>query len=125
MGEIYPLIFYNMSASAIMIALVAVVLGAVGGYLFQKKQVETKNKDTIDQGEKVLQQAQAKAKELLYEAKNDAFKELEKVKLEEEKKRAQMDKMEERLVEKEEALDKKVQASDQLKNELDAKVVSV
>lgn len=117
--------FYNMSPVAIVIALVALALGAVGGYFFQKKQIEAKNKDTVDQGEKLLQQSQAKAKEILYEAKNEAFKELEKAKSEEEKKRQQLDKLEERLVEKEENLDKKIQVSDQLKSDLDAKVVSV
>ena len=114
-----------MSTNVILIALAALACGVVGGYFVQKKMVETKNRDTIDQGEKVLQQAQAKAKELLYEAKNEALKELEKLKGEEEKKRQQLDKVEGRLIEKEEALDKKIQASDQLKTDLDAKVLTV
>ena len=114
-----------MPISAIIMALVALVLGGAVGFYLQKKQIEAKNRDTKDQGEQMLQQAQAKAKEVLYEAKNEALKELDKMKVEEERKRSQLDKMEERLVEKEEALDKKIQNADNMKLELEQKVASI
>ncbi len=112
-------------SNIILFSLIAAGIGIALGYFYRKQQVEQKNKDIHEKGERVFHEAQAKAKELLYEAKNEALRELEKVKLEEEKKRQQLDKLEVRLAEKEEAVDKKIQSADQLKIELEGKVIAV
>lgn len=112
-------------SNIILVSLIAAGIGIALGYFYRKQRIEQKNKDVQERGERVFQEAQVKAKELLYEAKNEAFHELEKVKAEEEKKRQQLDKLEARLVEKEEAVDKKIQSADQLKTDLEGKIVTV
>lgn len=105
--------------------LVALGAGVAGGYIYRKREIEAKNKDTYEKGEQLLQQAQNKAKEILFEAKNDALKQLDKIKAEEEKKREQLDKMEERLVQREELLTQKLQSSEQMKMDLENKINSL
>jgi ribonucrease Y len=107
------------------IALVALLLGAGGGYFYRKKQVETRNRDLQERGQLLLQQANTKAQELIFKAKNDALKVMDEAKNEEEKKRDQLRKTEERLVGKEEALDKKMQDTDNTRTELENKVNAV
>jgi len=75
-----------MSVLGYLFAIAALVIGVGAGYFYRKKQVDEKNKDLNQQAQQTLQQANAKAKELVLEAKNEAFKTLEKVKQEEEKK---------------------------------------
>ncbi|MBU1953565.1 ribonuclease Y [Patescibacteria group bacterium] len=107
------------------IGLVALILGFGGGYFIRKKQVEERNKDLKDKGELLLQQANTKAQELFFKAKNDALKILEDAKSGEEKKRDELRKVEERLMTKEETLDKKMQALDDSRSDLEKKVESV
>jgi len=114
-----------MLSITLLIAVIALVVGAAIGFVVQKNRIEAKNRDSREEGERLLQQAQAKAKEIIYESKNEVFKELEKVKVEEEKKRAQFDKMEERVMEKEDALDKKLQSAEQMKADLENKIAAV
>ncbi len=112
-------------SNIILVSLIAAGIGIALGYFYRKRHIEQKNRDIQGRGERIFQEAQTKAKEILYEAKNEAFRELEKVKAEEEKKRQQLDKLEARLVEKEEAVDKKIQAGDQLKADLEGKITTV
>lgn len=103
----------------------ALALGAGGGYFFRKKQIEERNKDIKEKGELVLQQANTKAQELIFKAKNDALKILDEAKSGEEKKRDELRKVEERIMSKEETLDKKMQSLDDQKTDLDKKVESL
>ncbi len=110
-----------MSPFVYVIAALGLLIGAVGGYFYRKKEVETRNKDLYEKSEQMIQEANTKAKEVLFEAKNEAFKNLERFKQEEEKKREQLEKAEERLV----GLDKKNREADAFRAELEAKVTAV
>lgn len=103
----------------------ALIAGTAGGYYFRKKQIEDRNKDLKDKGELVVQQANSKAQEILFKAKNEALKVMDETKTSEEKKREQLRAMEERIMNKEETLDKKMHALDDAKTEFDKKVESV
>ena len=107
------------------IALLALLLGAGAGYYYRKRQVEFKNKDLQEKGQLLLQQANSRAQEVIFNAKNDALKIMDEAKTEEEKKREQVRKLEERLVGKEETLDKKIQDTDNARTELENKVTAV
>ncbi|MDP2624741.1 MAG: ribonuclease Y, partial [Candidatus Peregrinibacteria bacterium] len=72
-----------------------------------------------------LQQAQTKAKEMIFDAKSEALKIQEDAKKDEREKRIQMDKMEKRTVQKEEDLDKKLTEAEKSRSELEAKVSAV
>lgn len=108
-----------------LIGLIALALGAGGGYLFRKKQTEERNKGVKEKGELVLQQANTKAQELIFKAKNDALKLLDEAKSGEEKKRDELRKVEERLMGKEETLDKKMQSLDDQRTDVEKKMETV
>ncbi len=104
---------------------IALLVGLVGGYFFRKVQLEAKNKDLARQGEIVLQQANVKAQEILFKAKNDSLKVIEETKSKEEKKLSQLRVIEDRLVKKEEDVDRRMKALDDSKLALEKKVESV
>lgn len=110
----------------VIIALVLVGLsGAAVGY-FGKKFTEKQKTDSERlQAEKVLAEANAKAKEMLLEAKNEALKTLDQYKSDEEKKRSQLDKIESRLLDKEESLEKKIVQAEALRNDLEQKAEKI
>lgn len=108
-----------------LIGLIGLAFGLGGGYFIRKRQIEERNKDLSEKGELVLQQANTKAQELIFKAKNDALKILDEAKAGEEKKRDELRKIEERLMGKEEQLDKKTQSLDDSKADLEKKVESV
>jgi len=101
-----------------------VIGGGVGFYVrnLQKKEEEMKAEDEKN---RVLRDADSKAKEMLFEARNESLKIQEEAKKEERNKRMQLQKVEERLVKKEELLDQKMESSEKLKEDLEAKVTSV
>jgi ribonuclease Y len=72
-----------------------------------------------------LHEAQAKAKEMVFEAKSEALKIQENSKKSEHEKRAQLEKVEHRIVTKEENLDKKLKEAEKSRTELESKVVAV
>lgn len=111
--------------TSIIFALLGIVAGGYGGYLYRKKQVETKNGDIVQKSEKILYEAKARAKELLYEARNEAFKLQSEIKKDEQRKHAQLDAIEERILAKEKNLDKKDEEVDKSKQELDTKVAAI
>jgi ribonuclease Y len=114
-----------MNYMILLAAVGALAVGVAAGYYYRKQQTETKNKDLVEKGQMVLQQANSKAQELVFKAKNDALKVMDEAKMDEEKKRDQLRKMEERLVGKEESLDKKTQDMENARNELENKVAAV
>ncbi len=107
------------------LALVALAIGVGGGYMYRKKQVEERNRDLHDKGQLILQQANTKSQEIIFKAKNEAFKVMEEAKAGEEKKREQLRQTEDRMVGKEEQLDKKNRDLDNLKSEFENKVTAI
>lgn len=110
----------------VIIALVLVGLaGAAVGYFGKKFTEKQKTESERLQAEKVLTEANTKAKEMLLEAKNEALKTLDQYKSDEEKKRAQLDKIESRLLDKEESLEKKILQADALRTDLEQKAEKI
>jgi len=103
----------------------AVGVGTFGGYYYRKKQIEGKNKDLVQKSEQMLNDAKNKSKEVLYEARTEAFKLQDELKKEEHAKQAQLGQVEDRLMKKEESLDKKNEEVEKMRSELDTKVTSV
>lgn len=105
--------------------LIGIVLGGAVGYFVRKNQVEQKNLDLKDKGELILQQANTKAQEIIFRAKNEALKVMDETKADEEKKREQLRTMEERLVGKEESIDKKMRSLEDSRTDMEKKIEAV
>jgi len=109
----------------VLLLLVGLVLGGgVGFYIrnIQKKEEEMKAEE---EKKRVLRDADAKAKEILFEARNESLKIQEDAKKEERDKRMKLQQVEHRLVKKEDVLDQKMDSAEKLKEDLEGKVASV
>lgn len=111
--------------TTILFVVIGVSLGASGGYFYKKKLVETRNKDLTLKSQSIISDAEAKAKEFLYDARNKAFKMQDEVKREEKLKQSEINKIEERLISKEKSLDQRNDEVEKLRVDLDKKVSSV
>lgn len=104
-----------------MYTIIGLLLGAVLGYgiivLMQKKRKAAAGR----QAEDILRDANAKQKEIILEAKDQALKLIEKAKREEHEKRNRLDDMEQRLNSKEENLEKKFEKVEEVQKKLEAK----
>ncbi len=96
-------------------------LGAGGGIGFyvRNQQIKGEDQKKRQQQEKALQEAHAKANEMIMKAKNDALREREEAQKEERFKRKKLEESELRLVKKEEAMDSKVEELDRVKARLE------
>ncbi|MFA6528516.1 MAG: ribonuclease Y [Candidatus Gracilibacteria bacterium] len=110
--------------SILMLVIGLVIGGGAGMYVrtVQKKAEEVKAEE---EKKRVVRDSDSKAKELLFEARNEAFKIQEEAKKDEREKRVKLQAIEERLVKKEETLDQKMESAERLKEELESKVTSV
>lgn len=109
----------------IILAVISGLLGIVIGYLAKQFSQKDQLEQDKRKAESILSDANSKAKEMLFEAKNEALKTLDQYKADEEKKRQQLDKIEARLNEKEENLEKKLDQADQLKSNLEQKAEQI
>ncbi len=109
----------------IIVAVIGLASGVGGGYYYRKRQVEAKHKDAAQRADQLLNEAKIKSKEILYEARNEAFKLQDELKKEDRKRQSQLDEVEGRLLKKEESMEQKSEEVDKLKVELDTKVTSV
>ncbi|HAU40362.1 MAG: hypothetical protein UV80_C0001G0120 [Candidatus Peregrinibacteria bacterium GW2011_GWF2_43_17] len=112
------------TAYIVLLAIGLAVGGGVGFYIRnnQKKQEEMKAEE---EKQRILRDADAKVRELLFEAKNEAWKIQEDAKKEERERRTKLQAVEERLVKKEDALDQRLDGAEKLKEELEGKINSV
>lgn len=110
-----------MTTQEILILVGAAVIGIFVGYLIRKTQIEKKNRESIERTEKLIKDAESKAKETVLEAKREAIKIREEAQQEEHKKRQVFEQQSERLLKKEETLDAKMEATEKLKADLEAK----
>ena len=111
--------------TTVILALIGLGVGGGAGYHYRKTQIEGKNKELVEKAEKILSDAKAKSKEVLYEARNEAFKLQDDLKKDEKRKMKQLDEVEERLLQKEKNLDRKDQDIDKVRSGLDEKVASL
>ncbi len=109
----------------ILLGLVGLVAGGGAGYYYRKKQIEKKNKDLVEESEKILSDSKIKSKEIIYNARNEALRLQEEIKKEEHESQKKLHEREERLMNKEEGLDTKNEEIEKLKEDLDDKMDSV
>lgn len=96
-------------------------LGAGGGIGFYVRSQQIKGEDQKKrrEQEKALQEAHAKANEMIMKAKNEALREREEAQKEERIKRKKLEESETRLIKKEETMDTKVEELDKMKAKLE------
>ncbi|MBU1018834.1 MAG: ribonuclease Y [Patescibacteria group bacterium] len=115
-----------MNTSLIVLLIFAgLALGGGVGFFIRNNQKKEEERKAEDEKNRILQEANSKVKEMLFEARNDALKVQEEAKKEEREKRIKLQAIEERLVKKEDVLDQKMDASEKLKEDLENKVSSV
>lgn len=101
------------------------MVGAIIGFLYRKYQVDARNREAIEWSERKLEEAKAKAKEILLDAKKQALRIEEEAKQEERTKRSQLEKLSDRLVSKEEQLDKKLEEAESMRGDLEERANAV
>jgi len=109
----------------IVIAVIALLLGSVLGFLFFYLRAKRMKLEGQKMKEKMMYEAEQKAKEIILDAKNEAFKITEASKREEQQRRQNIEKIESRLMAKEEALDQKTEKLDLVKTKLEEKSVEL
>ncbi len=109
----------------VLLTLVGLIVGGGVGFYIRNLQKKEEEIRAEDEKKRVLRDADAKAKEILFEARNESLKIQEDAKKDERNKRMQLQKVEERLVKKEETLDQKMESSEKLKEDLENKVSAV
>ncbi|MBU2523839.1 DUF3552 domain-containing protein, partial [Patescibacteria group bacterium] len=114
-----------MDLTTIILLFVGLGVGGGVGFFIKKGKIEEFQAKLKAKNEKIKQEAEAKAKEALFEAKNNALKIQEDAKRDEQIKRLEFNKIEQRLLAKEQNLDKKVEESDKNKEDLEKKVEQV
>lgn len=114
-----------ITTTTIILAIAGIAVGTFAGFFYRKNQVETRNREAIERTERKLKDAETKAREILIEAKNSAFKVQEEAKQEERTKRGQLERLSERLTSKEDQLDKKIETTEKAREELEQRVNAV
>lgn len=109
----------------VLLVLGGLAIGGGTGFFIRNTQKKDEERRAEDEKSRVLQEANAKAKETLFEARNESLKIQEAAKKDERDKRMKLQTIEERLVKKEDTLDQKMDNAEKLKEELEDKVSSV
>ncbi len=110
---------------SILLGLAGLAAGVGAGYYYRKNQIEKKNKDLVEESEKILSDAKLKSKEIVYNARNEALRLQEEIKKEEHELQKKLHEREGRLMKKEEGLDSKSEEIEKVKEELEDKMNSV
>ena len=114
-----------MTTLSIVLLFVGLIAGGLVGRSVRLKKVREEEQRLEDKRKHELQEAQAKSKEMIFEAKTEALKVQEDAKKGEREKRLQLEKMEQRIVTKEDTLDKKLSEAEKSRSELEKKVTAV
>lgn len=114
-----------MDVISIVFLLAGAAVGAVLASTFRLRHVREEESRLKDLSDRDLKETQAKAKELIFEAKSEALRIQEEAKKEEQEKRLQLEKTEKRIVEREEAIDRQLTEAEKSRAELEAKVTAV
>ncbi len=91
----------------------ALVVGAIIGYFYNKTQVETRQRDTQQKAEIILQKAKETAKSIEIQAKDDALKVQKAAEEEVSRRRSELSKEEDRLQKRRAELDMRVERLEQ------------
>ena len=110
----------------IIIAVIALVLGAVIGFCYRKNIAEAKigvaEKRANDIVEDAKKEAEAKKKEILLEAKEESIRTKNELEKEARDRRSELSRTERRLVQKEETLDRKADAYEKREEQMNKKI---
>src|SRR3989339_691605 len=109
----------------ILMLVIGLVIGGGAGFYVRTVQKKTEEVKAEEEKKRIIRDSESKAKEMLFEARSEAFKVQEEAKKDEREKRVKLQAVEERLVKKEETLDQKMESAERLKEELESKVTSV
>ena len=99
--------------TVIVAVIAALVVGAVVGFLYNKSQVETRQRDTQQKAEIILQKAKETAKSIEIQAKDDALKVQKNAEEEVSRRRTDLNKEEDRLQKRRAELDNRVERMEQ------------
>lgn len=103
----------------------SLIIGAILGY-YTRQEIAKKRAGTLEAKlQKQIDEANEKAKDILFSAKEKATKVLDELKKEEQSRRSQLIKLEDRLVKKEEFLERKISLTEKEKNELQKQIEKV
>ncbi len=94
-------------------AIVALLIGGVSGFFYNKRQVEAKQKDTQQKAEIILQKAKENAKSVEIQAKDDALKVLKNAEEEVSRRRNDLNREEDRMQKRRSELDNRVERLEQ------------
>jgi ribonuclease Y len=107
----------------IIIALLCLVTGLAGGYLYRKLLGESKIRSAEEESRRILaeaeKQAEAKKREVLLEAKDEIFTLRNEAERDIKNRRAELQKLEKRLLQKEEQLDARAGALERREREIE------
>lgn len=110
-----------MDIVTVFLLLLGLAAGGAGGFYYRTQQLKGEEQKKRAEQEKALQDAKAKASEMVLKAKNDAIKSHEEAQKEERAKRKKLDETEARLMKKEQSLDSKGEELDKMKAKFEEK----
>ena len=108
-----------MSTITLVLLLLCFAVGGGIGYVYRTGQLKDEEVKKRKEQEKALQEANARASEMMIKAKSEAMKYQEEAKHEERNRRKKIEETEERVMRKEQSLDSKMDNSEKLKETLD------
>lgn len=111
-----------MSTITLVLLILCFAVGGGIGYVYRTGQLKDEELKKRKEQEKALQEANARAGEMMIKAKNEAMKYQEEAKHEERTRRKKIEETEERLMRKEQSLDSKIDHSEKLKEKLEKEV---
>ncbi|MDL2297526.1 ribonuclease Y [Synergistaceae bacterium OttesenSCG-928-D05] len=111
-----------MTVTAMVCAVAGLLIGALLGFAYHKKQSESKHRGALSEAEKILSEAKQKAdqtkREMIAEAKDEVHKQRQELERETKERRNELQRSERRLEQKEENLDKKTENISRKEEEL-------
>lgn len=114
---------------AILISFITLVLGIAIGILLRKKISEAKIGSAELEASRILsdakEKAESKSKEMLLEAKDQAFKMRNDIEAEIKERRSEVQKLEKRVMNKEEAMDRKLNSLEKKEDTLNSKIKKI
>lgn len=108
-----------MSAITLVLILITFSIGGLIGYAYRTRKIKEDEIRKKKEQERALQEANAKASEILLKAKAEAMEYQEEAKKEDRTRRKKLEETEERLVHKEQSLDQKIDNSEKVKEKLE------
>nr|MDQ2830442.1 Rnase Y domain-containing protein [Chloroflexota bacterium] len=107
-----------MNAETIIVVIVALIVGAAIGYAIYAILAQQRVRSAEGTAQKLVLEAQAKEKEILLDAKDEALKMRNTAEAENKERRKEIDRQEKRVLQKEESLDRKSETYERKERQL-------